>query len=322
MRRTIFGTLLIVSGLESQLMAFGPGRVNSGASSGVVAVTPTVRGGRVYQLAEGSDFQKGCFGFCLCPIIQWGPVRGTFVLRFIGREGPYRVFAVEDVNWTVSVYQPPELRITGSGTYRVSGGPVPTHRLELDLAVGDLPVEHFDSGVVSGRGLPFISVTLSIHGMYCFDTVIEVMAAPVPREEIVDYGLAPETAFVRGCFEPCDCPSGEPQLVTGTFSLVESWENSLFREFAVVDVRWVVASVPGFPPKTPISGFGIYRVGGEFAVQHQVSLDLRVGDEPLTHYDSGWVVGGSNFPDIDALISIHGLFCFDTAIDIHATPAR
>ena len=71
-----------------------------------------------------------------------------------------------------------------------------------------------------------------------------------------------------------------------------------------------------------IAGSGTYRIGGEFALQHQLSLDLAVGSDPPEHFDSGLVVPPTRFPRIDASISIHGGYCFDTVIDLHARPVR
>ncbi len=66
---------------------------------------------------------------------------------------------------------------------------------------------------------------------------------------------------------------------------------------------------------------GTYRIGGEFAVEQQLSLDLRVDAEDLTHFDSGLVAGGGDFPSLDIPISVNGGVCFDTVIDLHAFPA-
>lgn len=44
-------------------------------------------------------------------------------------------------------------------------------------------------------------------------------------------------------------------------------------------------------------------------------------DEDRTHFDSGLVVGGGAFPSrIDIDVSIHGRYCFNTIIDLHASP--
>jgi len=53
-----------------------------------------------------------------------------------------------------------------------------------------------------------------------------------------------------------------------------------------------------------------------------LSLLLAVGDEAFTHFDSGLVPGGGNFPRIDSRLSVTGAICFDTVIEIHAAPSR
>lgn len=70
-----------------------------------------------------------------------------------------------------------------------------------------------------------------------------------------------------------------------------------------------------------ITGSGTYRVGGEVALVQQLSLDLRIGRGPVTHFDSGLVGGASSFPGIDLEISMNGGTCLDTVIDLHAKPA-
>jgi hypothetical protein len=278
----------------------------------------------LYRLEKGSTYQFGCFEPCLCPILDAVPVRGTFVLTFAGFDGLFTTYKVTDVNWTASLGDP-ELRITGSGTYTTGGEFAVQQRLVLDLKVGDQPVEHFDSGLVTGSRVPFpgIDLRVSIHGEYCFDTVIEVNALPVPPDQIHPYRLGPSSTFTRGCFDPCDCPVGAPQPIDGTFALVDLRQDPLFTEFAVVDVRWVVSSSDGTTATgIPVRGFGTYRFGGEVAVQQQLALDLTVGAEDPAHFDSGLVAGGAGFPRIDTTISINGAVCFDTVIDVHARPLR
>jgi len=107
--------------------------------------------------------------------------------------------------------------------------------------------------------------------------------------------------------------------MSGTFALVDLGQGPLFTEFAVVNVDWLV-SASGWSPGMPVRGVGTYRVGGEFAAQQQLSLDLIVNDEGQAHFDSGLVLGGGDFPLISSLISIAGMRCFDTAIDLHAQP--
>ena len=138
-------------------------------------------------------------------------------------------------------------------------------------------------------------------------------------EHVTSYALLPESGLTQGCFEPCMCPISTLQPLSGTFQLAErlAKEPSLFREFVVFFVDWKVLRGK---ESVPITGSGLYRVGGEFALQQRMELDLRIGDDPAQHFDSGWVVGGGEFPDLDVRVSINGQFCYDTVIDILASP--
>jgi hypothetical protein len=274
----------------------------------------------VYRLDKGTTYQVGCFPPCDCPLLEEVPVRGTFVLTPAGADPLFTYYEVRDVNWTVSLGNP-EIPITGSGKYKIGGEFALQQQLSLDLKVGDAAVQHFDTGLVTGPApFPAIAVTLSINGQYCFDTVIRMSASPVPSSQIQPYRLLSESTFQRGCFGPCLCPV-EQEPIRGTFALVPLQQNPLFTEFAVVDVDWRV-TLPNSAADIPVRGFGTYRFGGEVAATQELSLDLSVGDQPLTHYDSGITAGGQNFPRIDILISIEGAYCYDTLIDVHAAPRK
>jgi len=294
--------------LVAATLALGAG--DAGAQVAIDAPT-------IYRLNPASSFQQGCFPPCLCPIRLGDGVRGTLVLAASGFDGLFNNYTVTDVNWTVNLGDQ-ALRVTGSGTYKVGGEFAVQQQLGLDLKVGDDPVQHFDSGLVPGGGqFPDISVTISIHGQVCSDTVFGVDASPVPAEQIHPYALLPESTLQRGCFPPCLCPLELPRPMSGTFALVDLGPGPLFTEFAVANVDWLAADgALGIP----IRGVGTFRVGGEFAVQQQLSLDLRVGDAEQTHFDSGLVEDGSEFPLIDSMISVHGGVCFDTVIDLHTQP--
>jgi hypothetical protein len=277
--------------------------------------------GGIYRLEKGTSFQRGCFDPCLCPILAEVPVRGTFQLTPAGFDGLFQTYKVTDINWTVSLGDP-ELRITGSGTYKLGGEFALQQELSLDLQIGDDPPQRFESGrVAPGARFPSLSATVSVNKMFCFDTVIAIEASPVPPAEIHPYQLLRDSTFQRGCFGACDCLLREPQPVVGTFALVDLQENPLFSEFAVVNVRWRTASTLDLTTKTvPIRGFGTYLYGGEFALVERLSLDLEVDGEPLTHYDSGLVPAGAAFPRIDTSVSIDNLVCYDTLIHVDALP--
>jgi flagellar hook capping protein FlgD len=132
------------------------------------------------------------------------------------------------------------------------------------------------------------------------------------------YFLKAGSTFDTGCFGPCLCPIIE-QPMQGTFQLLKSGVDPLFTHYDVKDVRW---TLPNTPQNVAIVGSGTYKVGGEFAVQHQMVLDLSVGGGPAQHFDSGLILGGGTFPDIDIRLSLHGQqACIDTVLHVLATPA-
>jgi len=143
-----------------------------------------------YRLDKNTLFQRGCFGPCLCPILISGNARGTFALTHTGFDGLFDNYAVTGVNWVV--YQNgAKLRITGSGNYKIGGEVAIQQQLSLDLAVGSDPVEHYDSGLVAGPSdFPRIDLTISIHGAYCFDTVINVRSRPAMHLAASGTGLS------------------------------------------------------------------------------------------------------------------------------------
>src|SRR6266487_3476179 len=208
---------------------------------GVVAVnTPaSAQTSTLYRLNKDSTFQQGCFPPCLCPIMIAVPVKGTFVLTPTGFDGLFDTYAVTDVNWLVSIGGN-DTTVTGSGTYKIGGEFALQQQLSLDLQVGGDKAQHFDSGLVTGPApFPDIKVTISVNGQVCFDTVFEVSASPVPLDQINPYRLLAGSTFQRGCFEACDCALGPLDQIVGTFDLVPLDTTPLFREFAVVNVRWV-----------------------------------------------------------------------------------
>jgi hypothetical protein len=87
----------------------------------------------------------------------------------------------------------------------------------------------------------------------------------------------------------------------------------------VDQLRWVVHESS---QDVVVTGSGTYRIGGEVAVQHQLSLDLQLGTDPIAHYDSGLVAPTTAFPDIDIRIFLNGNTCHDSVFDLHARRVR
>lgn len=133
------------------------------------------------------------------------------------------------------------------------------------------------------------------------------------------YVLEKGSAFERGCFPPCMCPALILDDLRGTFVLRPHplAAPSLFDTYQVDVVRWRVGRGE---QELEIRGSGSYEVGGEFALEQRLALDLQVGSEPVQRFDSGFVVPPADFPRIQARISVNGEYCFDTVFDVRAVP--
>jgi len=131
------------------------------------------------------------------------------------------------------------------------------------------------------------------------------------------YVLDSGSIFEWGCFDLCECAIRQSSL-KGTFELERLDPDPLFEHYEVRSVNWVVQEPVG---DLQITGSGSYQAGGEFAVQHRMSLDLAVGDRPTQRFDSGVIVGGGEFPKILIQIRLHqSPACADTVISVRGSP--
>jgi len=129
----------------------------------------------------------------------------------------------------------------------------------------------------------------------------------------VPYALLENSTYQQGCFEPCDCPILEEQLLEGTFDLVfYPFEGPLWTA-AVEQIDWKVPTL-----QESISGSGTYIRAGDL---QRLQVDLAIDDEPATSFDSGWVEGGDVYPEIDVTITMNQFFCYDVVMRVHAAPA-
>jgi hypothetical protein len=148
------------------------------ALPGVIAPAAAGEGNSIsYVLDKGSDYEVGCFGPCMCPVLSL-PLKGSFVLTPTVFDGLFWNYAITDVDF-VSGQGSSVLRITGSGVYKIGGEFALQQQLSLDLSVGDQPEQHFDSGfLVGGRDFPGIYLSLSVNGFACFDTAMTFRSIP------------------------------------------------------------------------------------------------------------------------------------------------
>lgn len=157
----------------------------------------------LYELGPETVFAEGCFELCRCPIFFSEDIEGTFVLTPAGEDGDFRLFEVSDVDWSVTTGSE-RIQVTGQGTYRIGGETGRRQQLDLELVVGDRPVQQFLSGPVEARvEFPAIEVTISMHlEPACMDTEFRTVAAPASGQQ---------REFVRG-----DC-NGDGE-VTGSIT--------------------------------------------------------------------------------------------------------
>jgi hypothetical protein len=273
-----------------------------------------------YQLNQQSAFERGCFPPCYCALFG-ASLQGTFVLTPAGDNGLFQTYTVTDVNWII-LQGKQQLLVTGSGTYETGGEVAVEQRLELDLQVGDQPVQHFDSGLVAaGAVFPDISVTISVNGMmHCFDTVFMVSASPAPSDAIHPYRLKSGSALQSACRPPCACAAVLREPLSGSFGLMDLPPTAQLKQFAVVDANWTASPAKGGMPAS-MHGTGLYQLSGRgMAAKQRLILEMTSGDGTSTRFDSGLVRSGATFPLITVKTSSNGKRCASTVIAISAAP--
>lgn len=130
------------------------------------------------------------------------------------------------------------------------------------------------------------------------------------------YRLGPDATFQEGCFPPCKCPIMNEQPLLGTFNVVYTGREAALDAYAVEDVNLFL---PSANTAERIVGSGKLSVGTPSpltVLQQRLELDLRMGDEAVQHFDSGWVPLNQGL--IDVMVSINNMFCWDRVLRIQA----
>ena len=128
--------------------------------------------------------------------------------------------------------------------------------------------------------------------------------------------ITPPSEIEIGCQGPCDCAIlSRPTY--GSFELVRTGADPLYTYY---DVQRYIASYNNGPGAVSITGSGHYKIGGEFALQQQLTLDLDIEGHPGVHLDSGLKPVNVPFPQIDISCAAHGFYCFDTVLVVDAKP--
>ncbi len=144
-----------------------------------------------------------------------------------------------------------------------------------------------------------------------------VWAASARPDSLVYVLSSPSSAFEWGCFGRCMCPVLIDSPLSGAFTMTPAGSDPFFAKFDVSSVNW---KTPGVQGAIGITGSGAYRIGGEFALLEQLTLDLSFDGGPVQHFDSGLVPPVEPFPAIVTRVSLHAEFCLDSVLAMDARP--
>lgn len=158
------------------------------------------------------------------------------------------------------------------------------------------------------------------------------MAAPSPAQltpnlvtrSATVYRLSPAAPYTQGCFPPALCPIMVQGTVRGTMVLTPVYTArpaSTIFDYRVDDVNWLVRFNGAGTNELRVTGSGVFhRVGPSASEAQRLELDLTIDDQPVQHFDSGWVQPTVNFPQIDLMVSINMMVGFDTVVGVAAAP--
>jgi len=172
-----------------------------------------------YELGPGADFFSGCFDPCECLINWYGTPVGQFAVTLTDETPNSRTYSLESIDWVVK-----ELgwQIVGNGTYVIDTA-ANTHRMTATLSVNGGGAEFFDSEDQPYDGsFPAIEIEIDVNNHVCIDTVIRVVAAPVPTPGDLDgdgcVGQA-DLGILLSCFNQTDCGDLDGDGQTGQSDL-------------------------------------------------------------------------------------------------------
>jgi hypothetical protein len=142
-------------------------------------------------------------------------------------------------------------------------------------------------------------------------------AAPADNGGTTYALITPPSSLQVGCQAPCECPI-KAFPTYGSFELVRTGADPLYTYYAVV--RYI-ASFNNGPGAVSITGSGQYKIGGEFALMQQLTLDLDIEGHPTEHFDSGLQPVKVSFPQVDISCAVHGNYCYDSVLVVNARPS-
>jgi hypothetical protein len=142
--------------------------------------------------------------------------------------------------------------------------------------------------------------------------------APATAGPSRPYDLGSASKFEVGCWGPCACPLLILSPLEGRFDLSPIDTDGPEVRYDVTDIAWTAHTNGG---DLDVSGSGVYRILGGSPRTHQMTLTLRVNNQPDEVFDSGVVPGGDDFPAIKIAMASGGFFCWDSVFTIDAVAA-
>jgi hypothetical protein len=169
---------------------------------------------------------------------------------------------------------------------------------------------------MSGMAMIARPNSASLPRISCVLILAAAVMTPRAAEAEIYALVTPPSEYEVGCFGPCACPIVS-QPTYGSFELVYTGSDPLYANY---DVVRYIASFNSGPGAVAITGSGKFRIGGEFALVQQLTLDLQIWGQPARHFDSGLVPVSVAFPALNVACAVHGFACLDTVIVVNAKP--
>ena len=145
---------------------------------------------------QGSSYNEGCYGPCLCVVVSH-PLLGKFGLLPLNETNEGGDYAVVNIDWHVRDVNNTSTvdlkKTTGYGLYRFSRTDG-TQRMLLDLIEDGAGPTRFDSGTVPGGGtVKRIDINVAANGFACFDRVYSIHAKRRAANAVQSLGPEPVT---------------------------------------------------------------------------------------------------------------------------------
>ncbi len=169
-------------------------------------------------------------------------------------------------------------------------------------------------------GIPAVIMPFALTLTLLFAPAVTSLGQSLTGDEVWTYTL------VDGSFLSEECLiCGLPAIATpirGTFDLQAREITPLFISYSIKDISFVSAATNG--PQYHVTGAGIYQLGGEVAVQSQISLALDIDDgntNQPAYFTNGPASPGRLWPMIQVIADqTNGLVARTYTLHLNAAP--